>query len=118
MDKIFELKDMQTTFAATVFVRCEEITRSNVTDISYWTEYFGVMAKENEAKPEIFAMFENCKKMLEIADGIGSSAKVWGLYNVPCITGNELMFIIKFDTTEARDSFAKKLGELEASLKK
>lgn len=115
--KIFDLKKMQTTEAVTVFVRGDKIEEIQSHSIVEWIDYLGKMVVSAKSE-EIAAMYEHCSRLLLSVAQTAENAELWAAYNVPCITGNEIMFVIKFSSKRDTDNFIGKLEELEVEFSK
>ena len=116
-DKIFELAKMLTTDAVTVFVRAQKIKELESNSLVAWIEYLGeqVSSATNE---EVAEMYGHCSRLLLLAAQTAEKAELWAAYNVPCTTGNEIMFVIKFNSKRDTDNFIGKLEELKAEFSK
>lgn len=115
MDKgkqIFSLSKMQTTDAATVFIRCPEIRIMETTVVEQWINLFVDILNSVENKREE-TMYEHCFRLLKMVKDSVPESEIWGVYNVPCSTGNEIMFTVKFKTREDREKFFVELEKLE-----
>lgn len=115
--KIFDLAKMQTTDAATVFVCAPKIEELESNSLAAWIEHLGkqVSSATNE---EVALKYEQCSRLLLLAAQTAEDAELWAAYNVPCITGNEIMFVIKFSSKRDTDNFIWKLEDLEAEFSK
>lgn len=110
--KIFSLATMQTTDAVTVFVRCPEIGNVQSQDVNLWINMFVEYLNATEKKEESL-MYEHCFYLLKAVKDITANVEVWCAYNVPCVTGNEVMFVFKFEDREDRNRLISKIVELE-----
>lgn len=116
-NKIFELAKMLTTDAVTVFVRAPKIKELESKSLAAWIEHLRnqVSSAENE---EVANKYEQCARLLLLASQMAKKAELWAAYNVPCVTGNEIMFVIKFSSKRDTDNFIWKLEELEMEFSK
>lgn len=113
--KIFSLASMQAAIATTVFVKCPEVEYIKNTDIASWIKH--IEKQMAEVKDEETAVkYEHCKALLKLASETDITSELFGVYNVPVRTGNEIMFIIQFEGTSKRDEFMKELVKLDAEL--
>ncbi len=113
--KIFSLTPMQAAIAMTVFVRCPEIEYIKNTDITSWIKHFKNQ-QANVKEEEAIAKYEHCIKLLEFAGEVDEGANLFGVYNVPVCTGNEIMLVIQFVDFRKREEFANGLEKLDAKL--
>ena len=104
MDRIFDKKKMLTTDGITVFVRGEQIELLKSGTIPEWIEFFG---------DKIASVYERCSRLLLLAVEKESTAELWAAYNVPCITGNEIMCVFKFSCKRVADNFYDEIEILE-----
>ena len=110
--KIFFLAKMQTAEAATVFIKCPEIRIMETTDVKLWINLFVNILNAVENKREE-KMYEHCFRLLKMVKDSVPESEIWGVYNVPCCTGNEIMFTVKFKKREDREKFFVELEKLE-----
>ena len=110
--KIFSLAIMQTTEAVTVFIKCPRIKELNSSDINRWIELFEEHMKDAEEKM-YSTEYEHCHSFLEMVKEKMPDAEVWTAYNVPCQTGNEIMFVIKFKAKSDYNIIVSALNDLE-----
>ena len=92
--KIFSLAVMQTTDAVTVFIKCPKIDEPNFSDIDRWIAMFEEETKTVEEKV-VSTGYEHCLSFLKMVKEKLPDAELWSAYNVPCCTGNEVMFVVK-----------------------
>ena len=109
---IFSLAVMQTTDAVTVFVKCLKIKELDSSDIDRWIELFEEKVKASEGKVASTG-YEHCLGFLKMVKEKLPDAELWSAYNVPCCTGNEVMFVIKVKNKGDRDIIIFELEGLE-----
>ena len=112
MDRIFDKKKMLTTDGITVFIRGEQIELLKSGTIPEWIEFFrGKIASGADEK--LASVYERCSRLLLLAVEKESTAELWAAYNVPCITGNEIMCVFKFSCKRVADNFYDEIEILE-----
>ena len=110
--KIFSLAVMQTTDAVTVFVKCPQVREPDSYDINRWIELFEEI--QSAAEEEMVSTgYEHCLGFLKMVKEKLPDAELWSAYNVPCCTGNEMMFVVKVKNKGDRDIIISELEDLE-----
>lgn len=112
MDRIFDKKKMLTTNGVTVFVRGKEIQMLKKGTIPEWIEFFGDNITST-ADENLASVYEHCSRLLLMAVENENTAELWAAYNVPCVTGNEIMFVFKFSCKRVADNFYDGIEKLE-----
>lgn len=111
-DRIFSLAKMQTSEAATVFIKCPKIRELENADVDQWIQYFVDILNSVENKREE-SMYEHCFRFMKMVKDNIPEPEIWSVYNVPCCTGNEIMFVVKFNIREYYNTFCSELAKLE-----
>ena len=116
-EEIFEIAKILTTDAVTVFVRVPKIEGLESKSLADWIEYLGKQVSSAESE-EVALKYEHCSRLLLLAAQTAEDAELWAAYNVPCTTGNEIMFVIKFSSKRDTDNFVWKVEDLEDEFSK